>query len=76
MRLRDLSLQSLAFSLKSLYSRLLTPAELKDVNFVVYHNWDNTRRFIDSIDERESGFVTSGEAMISRSTSCSPSWWP
>ena len=39
----------------------LTPAELKDVNFVVYHNWDNTRRFIDSVDEKEQSFVTSGE---------------
>ncbi|MBI5388069.1 MAG: right-handed parallel beta-helix repeat-containing protein [Verrucomicrobia bacterium] len=39
----------------------LTPAELKDVNFVVYHNWDNTRRFIDSVNEQEQSFVTSGE---------------
>lgn len=39
----------------------LTPDELKEVNFVVYHNWDNTRRFIDSLDEREKSFVTSGE---------------
>jgi hypothetical protein len=39
----------------------LTPAELKDVNFVVYHNWDNTRRFIDSVDVKEQSFATSGE---------------
>lgn len=41
----------------------LTPAELKDVNFVVFHNWDNTRRFIDELDPAEPAFVTSGEGM-------------
>ena len=41
----------------------LTPAELKGVNLVVYHNWDNTRRFIDSIDEGDRCLVTSGKAM-------------
>ncbi|MDD4870431.1 MAG: right-handed parallel beta-helix repeat-containing protein [Kiritimatiellae bacterium] len=40
-----------------------TPADLKDVNLVVYHNWDNTRRFIDSIDEKEKSFITSGEGL-------------
>ena len=39
----------------------LAPTDLKDVNFVVYHNWDNTRRFIDSVDEKEQSFVTTGE---------------
>ena len=39
----------------------LAPTDLKDVNFVVYHNWDNTRRFIDSVDEKEQSFITSGE---------------
>ena len=43
----------------------LTPDELKDVNLVLYHNWDNTRRFIDRIDEREKTIVTSGEGMKS-----------
>ncbi len=41
----------------------LTPAELKDVNLVVYHNWDNTRRFIDRLDAAEYAVVTSGEGM-------------
>ena len=41
----------------------LTPAELKDVNLVVYHNWDNTRRFVDSIHEGDHALVTSGKAM-------------
>lgn len=43
----------------------LTPAELKDVNLVLYHNWDNTRRFIDSVDEAEQSLVTSGEGLKS-----------
>jgi hypothetical protein len=41
----------------------LTPAELKDVNLVVYHNWDNTRRFIERVDEQEQSLVTSGGRM-------------
>ena len=44
-------------------SRSCTPDELKDVNLVVYHNWDNTRRFIDSLDPQEHAVVTSGEGM-------------
>lgn len=40
-------------------------AELKDVNLVVYHNWDNTRRFIDRLDESTQSLVTSGEGMKS-----------
>jgi hypothetical protein len=41
----------------------LTPDELKDVNQVIYHNWDNTRRFIESIDPGEHTVTTSGEGM-------------
>jgi hypothetical protein len=41
----------------------LGPDELKDVNLVVYHNWDNTRRFIDRLDAEEHAVVTSGERM-------------
>ena len=41
----------------------LSSEELRDVNLVVYHNWDNTRRFIDSLDAKECAIVTSGKAM-------------
>lgn len=41
----------------------LRPEELRDVNLVVYHNWDNTRRFLDRIDAQASTLVTSGEGM-------------
>ena len=41
----------------------LTPEELKDVHQVVYHKWDNTRRFIDSIDPKEHTVTSSGEGM-------------
>jgi hypothetical protein len=41
----------------------LTPAELKDVNMVVYHNWDVTRRFIDRLEPSEHALVTSGRRM-------------
>jgi hypothetical protein len=41
----------------------VTPVELRDVNLVVYHNWDNTRRFLDSIDPAQAILVTSGEGM-------------
>ncbi len=43
----------------------ITDAELKDVNLVVYHNWDNTRRFIDRVEEPTQSLVTSGEGMKS-----------
>jgi hypothetical protein len=43
----------------------LTPEELKHVNFVVYHKWDNTRRFIDSTVPAEHAFVTTGQGMKS-----------
>ncbi len=41
----------------------LTAEELKDVNLVVYHNWDNTRRFVDRIDAPDQSLITSGDAM-------------
>ena len=37
--------------------------DLRDVNLVVYHNWDNTRRFLDDIDAEHGVLKTSGEAM-------------
>ncbi len=37
--------------------------DLRDVNLVVYHNWDNTRRFLDDIDTKRGVLKTSGEAM-------------
>ena len=43
----------------------LTAEELKDVNLVVYHNWDDTRRFVDRIDEQEQSLITSGAPMNS-----------
>lgn len=41
----------------------LVDGELKDVNLVVCHNWDNTRRFLDHINPEDRSLVTSGEAM-------------
>jgi hypothetical protein len=41
----------------------LRPEELRDVNLVVYHNWDNTRRFLDRIDAEQAKLVTTGEGM-------------
>jgi hypothetical protein len=41
----------------------LTPAEMKDVNMVVHHNWDVTRRFIDRLEPAEHAIVTSGRRM-------------
>jgi len=43
----------------------LSTKELKDVNFLVYHKWDNTRRFIERVDSREHALITSGEGMKS-----------
>lgn len=40
-------------------------ADLSDINLVVYHKWDNTRRFLDSVDPQTSSLVTSGEGMKS-----------
>ncbi|HBO44720.1 MAG TPA: hypothetical protein DD670_12480, partial [Planctomycetaceae bacterium] len=41
----------------------LKPDELADVHFMVYHKWDNTRRFIDRLDHDGRALVTTGEAM-------------
>lgn len=41
----------------------VSPAELRDVNLLVYHNWDNTRRFLESVDPRQSTLTTVGEGM-------------
>ena len=43
----------------------LGPEELKDVHFVVYHNWDNTRRFVERLDPDRQALITSGEGMKS-----------
>ncbi len=43
----------------------LTDKELQDVNIQIYHKWDNTRRFIDGIDKKESAIITSGMGMKS-----------
>jgi len=43
----------------------LKPEELKDVNFVVYHKWDNTRRFPERLDPQRHALVTSGAGMKS-----------
>lgn len=39
------------------------PEELKGLQLLTFHNWDNTRRFLDRIDAEASTLVTSGEAM-------------
>lgn len=39
--------------------------DLRDVNLVVYHNWDNTRRFLDRVDREQATLTTSGEGMKS-----------
>lgn len=43
----------------------LKPEELGNVNFMVYHKWDNTRRFIDRLDHQQRALVTSGQGMKS-----------
>ena len=43
----------------------LTPEELKDVTLVVFHNWDITRHFIDSVDRARWTIATIGEPMKS-----------
>jgi hypothetical protein len=48
--------------------QLLAPLnthQLRDVNLVVYHKWDNTRRFPDRLDHDEHALVTTGEGMKS-----------
>ena len=36
---------------------------LRDVNFVVYHKWDNTRLFVQAIDADRSLLITSGQGL-------------
>ena len=43
----------------------LSPEEFADVNFMVYHKWDNTRRFLDRLDPQQHTLITSGEGMKS-----------
>jgi hypothetical protein len=42
--------------------------ELRDVNMLVYHKWDNTRRFLDGVDTEASTLLTSGEGLKSWNT--------
>ncbi len=41
----------------------LSPEALRDVNLVVYHNWDNTRRFPDRLDPERQAIITTGLGM-------------
>jgi hypothetical protein len=41
----------------------LTPAQLKEVNLVVYHKWDITRRFPTRVDPSRHALITEGEGM-------------
>jgi len=41
----------------------LKPAELGDVNLMVFHKWDNTRRFIGSVDAASASIITDGKRM-------------
>ncbi|MDY0169870.1 MAG: right-handed parallel beta-helix repeat-containing protein [Thermoguttaceae bacterium] len=43
----------------------LSDEELADVNMVVYHKWDVTRRFLDGADAEQARLVTSGQGMKS-----------
>ena len=43
----------------------LKPDELRDVNLMVYHKWDNTRRFIDRLDRERQTLIASGRGMKS-----------
>ena len=38
----------------------LTPAQLKDVNLLVYHGWDTTRRFLGSLDGDSRSLTVQG----------------
>jgi len=38
----------------------LTDEQLKDVHFMSYHKWDNTRRFIDKVDTEDNTITISG----------------
>ncbi|HVR34313.1 MAG TPA: right-handed parallel beta-helix repeat-containing protein [Methylomirabilota bacterium] len=39
--------------------------EMRDVQLLAYHKWDNTRRFLDSVDVESGTLVTTGEGMKS-----------
>jgi hypothetical protein len=41
----------------------IRPEEVHDVNFVVYHNWDNTRRFLETVDAAQGVMTTTGEGV-------------
>jgi len=41
----------------------LSPKQLGDVNLMVFHKWDNTRRFIGSIDAAAGTVITDGKRM-------------
>lgn len=43
----------------------LNPDELRDVNLMVYHKWDNTRRFLDGLDTQRHSLMTRGQVMKS-----------
>jgi len=43
----------------------LSPEELEDVNFMAYHKWDNTRRFVDRLDAEQHALITTGAGMKS-----------
>lgn len=43
--------------------RGVSAQELKDVQMVAYHKWDNTRRFIKQVDLETGSLLTSGEGM-------------
>lgn len=41
----------------------LPPEALRDVNLIVFHKWDNTRRFIERVDAAAGTLTTTGEMM-------------
>lgn len=43
----------------------LSSDELRDLNLVVYHKWDNTRRFPESVDPQQHTLTTVGEGLKS-----------
>lgn len=43
----------------------LSEEELHDAQILVYHKWDNTRRFIDALDPSTGTLITSGKPMKS-----------
>ncbi|HSH94485.1 MAG TPA: right-handed parallel beta-helix repeat-containing protein [Roseimicrobium sp.] len=43
----------------------LSPEALKDVQLLAFHKWDNTRRFLDTVNPSDGVFTTSGGIMKS-----------